>query len=365
MISFHCALRRPQLDFDVAFDSKAGITGLIGPSGSGKSTIIQLIAGLVQPGAGRIVVGDRLLLDTERRLSLPPHRRGTGLVFQDAQLFPHLSVRQNLNYGRGFGRLSSRRVDLDAVVDVLGIAQLLGRSPTTLSGGERQRVAIGRALLASPSILLMDEPLASLDTARKLEILPFIERLRDEFAIPIIYVSHAVEEIARLAGTVIRIDRGRVVAAGAPGDVLSDRATDAARERFDVISTLSGEFLRYEPEYGVSVLAHPAGEIVIPGRITASAHRVRFAVRATNVAIGLDGHGPISIRTSLRGYVEEVHTTGPFANVWIRLDGGERICACITRLSLVSLGLAGGQPVRALIKAVAIDESGVSGLQAT
>ena len=220
MIAFDCTLTRPRFAFDAAFTSDAPVTGLIGPSGSGKSTLVHLIAGLLRPARGRIVVDGMVLTGTAAGVNLPPHKRGIGLVFQDAHLFPHMSVRRNLTYGRDLGPKTEHPIGFDAVVAMLGIEHLLESAPRTLSGGERQRVAIGRALLASPRLLLMDEPLASLDSARKLEILPFIERLNAEFAIPILYVSHAVEEVARLAQTVVKLDHGHVAASGPAREVL-------------------------------------------------------------------------------------------------------------------------------------------------
>ena len=267
MISFNCSLKRGEFDFNVAFQSDVGITGLFGPSGSGKSTVIQLLAGLIRPSRGRIAINDLALVDSARGLWLPPHKRGVGLVFQDAQLFPHLTVHQNLLYGRYFTPQPKDTISFQSVIDVLGIGHLLERSPATLSGGERQRVAIGRALLTSPRILAMDEPLAALDTNRKLEILPFIERLRDEFAIPILYVSHSVEEIARLASTVIKIENGKVAVTGSPDGVLRSVVAPKAEERFATVSTITGSLMRYDNEFQVSILNHPAGSIVVPGRI--------------------------------------------------------------------------------------------------
>ena len=177
---------------DASFESAGRLTALFGPSGSGKTTLINLIAGLIRPDRGRIAVDGRRLVDTDAGLFVPKHRRRIGMVFQDARLFPHMSVAGNLRYGRWFTPGAERYADFDAVVELLGIGHLLDRRPAKLSGGEKQRVAIGRALLASPKLLLMDEPLASLDEARKAEILPYIERLRDETKIPIVYVSHSV-----------------------------------------------------------------------------------------------------------------------------------------------------------------------------
>jgi molybdate transport system ATP-binding protein len=211
MIRFDCRVRRGDFALDAAFTATTGITALFGPSGSGKSTILRLMAGLLQPDEGTISFDDTVLSDRSKRVFIPPHKRRFGYVLQDSLLFPHLSVRRNLAYGEGFTPPPERRLTLAAVTDVLGIAHLLDRRTEALSGGERQRVAIGRALLASPRLLLLDEPLASLDRARKDEILPFIERLRDEFRLTMLYVSHAEDEVRRLAGTVIRIDQGRIL----------------------------------------------------------------------------------------------------------------------------------------------------------
>lgn len=362
MIRFSCRLDRPGFGFDVSFEGGSGITALFGPSGSGKSTALRLIAGLERPVAGTISVDASQLVDTAQNLWLPPHRRRVGLVFQDALLLPHLSVRGNLLYGRFFSPRSERRIELDAVIAALGIGHLLDRRPDTLSGGERQRVAIGRAMLASPRLLLMDEPLASLDAARKLEILPFIETLRDAFAIPIVYVSHAVEEVARLAGHVVRLSQGRVVAAGPPAEVLTAASLAEATDRFEAVSILSAPVKRHLPDYGVTLLGHPAGDIVVPGRITASGP-VRVIIRATNVTLALGRPHNISVRTMLEGEITRLVTDdGPFALATIKLAGGESLSAYATRLAFDDLGLGVGDRVQALVKAVAIDERGVVGL---
>jgi molybdate transport system ATP-binding protein len=220
MITFDATLNRRDFTLNAAFAAQDGITALFGPSGCGKSTIIRLFAGLERAGQGRITVGEHVLMDSAQRIFVPPHKRRLGLVFQDAHLLPHLDVQANLLYGFALTPRHERRMTLEPVLDVLGIGHLLARNPASLSGGERQRVAIGRAVLTSPRLLLMDEPLAALDSARKAEILPFIERLAREFAIPILYVSHALEEVARLAARVVVLQGGRVSAIGTPGDVL-------------------------------------------------------------------------------------------------------------------------------------------------
>ena len=200
---------------DAAFSTEAsGVTALFGPSGAGKTTIVNMVAGLSRPDAGRIVMNGRCLFDSARRIQVPPEKRRIGYVFQDARLFPHLSVRSNLTYGMRHLPKPARYVQFDQVVRLLGLDSLLNRRPAKLSGGEKQRVAIGRALLCSPDLLLMDEPLASLDAGRKSEVLPFIGRLCRDFATPIMYVSHILEEIDRLAHQLVLLENGRVVAAG-------------------------------------------------------------------------------------------------------------------------------------------------------
>ena len=362
MLGFDCALTRPDFTFDARFETSGGLTALFGRSGSGKSTAIRLLAGLERASRGRITLDDTVMLDTATGHCLPPHKRRMGLVFQDAQLFPHLSVAANLAYGRWFTPRSGRAIAREPVVEALGIGHLLGRMPATLSGGERQRVAIGRAVLSAPRLLLMDEPLAALDTQRRLEILPLIERLRDEFSLPIVYVSHAVEEVARLARQVVHLDQGRVRATGTPSEVLAGATRSGSR--FEALSILTGSFDTHLADFGVTLLRHPAGQIVIPGRIDPGAARVQAIVRATNVTLAIGRPSNISVRTALSGTITEIDTDdGPFALATIRLVGGDILQAYATRLAIAKLGLDAGDEVTALVKAVAIDERGVPGLK--
>ena len=205
--------RRGDFTLDVAFETGDGVTALFGRSGSGKTTVVTMVAGLTRPRHGRIVLNGRTLFDSTRRIDLATRKRRVGMVFQEARLFPHLSVRSNLLYGRWAGRREAT-TNFDSVVHLLGLEAFLARQPASLSGGEAQRVAIGRALMADPDILLMDEPLSQLDGARRAEILPFLERMTHDAGVPILYVSHAVDEVARLANSIVVLSEGKVVAAG-------------------------------------------------------------------------------------------------------------------------------------------------------
>jgi len=221
MITVDVQHRLGSIEVEVQFVSEGGVTALFGRSGAGKTSLVNIICGLIRPDRAHISLDGDVLVDTERHIYVPRHRRRIGYIFQEGRLFPHLTVRQNLLYGWWFTPAPKRFGDFELVVELLGIGHLLRRRPGRLSGGEKQRVAIGRALLSSPRLLLMDEPLASLDDARKDEILPYLERLRDEIKVPIIYVSHSVAEVTRLATTIVVIVNGRVAAAGPTSEVMA------------------------------------------------------------------------------------------------------------------------------------------------
>jgi molybdate transport system ATP-binding protein len=202
------------VQINVRFEVASGVLALFGPSGAGKTSVINMIAGLLTPDRGSIRIDDTILFDADKRINVPPHKRRIGYVFQEGRLFPHLNVRQNLDYGRRMSGLPHDTVHFDNVAALLNIGQLLDRRPGKLSGGERQRVAVGRALLMRPRLLLLDEPMASLDAGHKREIMPYLVRLRDESGIPIVYVSHTAAEVRRLATTVVKLDDGKVIATG-------------------------------------------------------------------------------------------------------------------------------------------------------
>ena len=350
----------PGFTLDIAFRGVAGVTALFGRSGSGKSLTLGLIAGLATPDAGHVRVGEVDLLDTRTRDCVPIHRRRIGLVFQDAQLFPHLSVRQNLLFGRWFSRQVANGIAFDQVVATLGIGALLGRRPGKLSGGERQRVAIGRALLANPRLLLLDEPLAALDRQRKLDILPLIERVRDEFAIPIVYVSHALDEVVRLAAHVVTMEGGRVIASGTPEAVLGPTSFPEEKRfgRASILLVTAGE---WDATFGLTALDHPAGRLWLAGRAGTAGRPVRALIRATDVSLAPGDSGPISIRSALAGTIAGVEPDGALAAVAIALRGGGSLVALVTRRAVHDLALDVGAPVNALIKTVALDEGFVPG----
>jgi molybdate transport system ATP-binding protein len=224
VIDFSVRLQRANFILDAAFSGDEPLIALFGASGSGKSTILHLIAGLLRGGDGRIALDGRVYFDSAARVFVPRHQRHIGLVFQDAQLFPHMTVSQNLRFGRAFAPKDEAVLPPDAVIEALGLRHLLGRRTPSLSGGEKQRVALARALLAGPKLLLMDEPLSSLDDTRKDEILPLIEQVRDRFGVPIIYVTHSKDEVLRLASKVVLIENGRVAADGDPSRVFALKA---------------------------------------------------------------------------------------------------------------------------------------------
>jgi molybdate transport system ATP-binding protein len=356
MIRVDAALKLGAFDLDIAFENDAGITALFGRSGSGKSTTINLIAGLAHPDRGAIVLDGRTLVDTQSGRFVPKHRRRVGLVFQDAQLFPHLSVKQNLLFGRWFAPRAERTIGFEPVVGTLGIGHLLKRKTALLSGGEKQRVAIGRALLASPAILLLDEPLASLDAERKFEILPLIESLRDEFRVPIVYVSHAVEEVARLASRVVVLDHGRVIAIGPVEDVFGPGLSLAGTSRFARSSVIVGRLSGTDAEYGLIGISHPAGMIWVTGWAGPNAGEARVVIRATDIALSKTPQSNLSVRTTLAGTVGTIDTDdGPLAAVTIELDGHGQLFALATRNAIDELGLRPGDRVFALVKTVALD----------
>jgi molybdate transport system ATP-binding protein len=346
---------------DIHFQAGRGLTALFGRSGAGKTSVINAIAGLLSPRQGRIVMDGSVLLDTERGIWVPTHRRRVGYVFQEGRLFPHLTVRQNLLFGRWFAPARERRAtNLDDIVDLLGIAELLDRRPGRLSGGEKQRVAIGRALLASPRLLLMDEPLASLDARRKDEILPYLERLRDEARVPIVYVSHSIAEVTRLATTIVLISAGQVHAAGPVQEVMGRAELYPLAGRFEAGAVLSMRITAHDPRWSLSQLTGDFGRLTVPRLDAPVGAALRVRIRARDVILAVTRPTGISALNVLAAEVERVVPIEEGAlEVQLRL-GAERLLARVTRRSGEALGLAVGRKVFAVIKTVAIDRRSLS-----
>lgn len=359
-MSLSVDIAHPLAGFDlrVAFEAPAGVTALFGRSGAGKTTVINAVAGLLRPQAGRIELSGQVLFDAAQRVNLPVHRRRLGYVFQDGRLFPHLSVRQNLIYGRRFAPRGASGPELGEVTDLLGLTGMLDRRPGALSGGEKQRVAIGRALLSWPRMLLMDEPLAALDAARKEEILPYLERLRDHTRLPILYVSHSVAEVARLATSVVVLEAGQVARAGPAEQVLSDPAMVHQLGLREAGAVLQAEIAGHHAD-GLTELAISGGRLFLPQMEQPVGSHTRVRILAHDVMLATEPPRNVSALNILRGEIVALREgSGPGVMVQIRC-GTDLLLARITRRSAETLALAAGMPVYAVIKTVSIARTDV------
>ena len=345
-VALSVTLHHRQGDFRLAtrFEAPAGVTALFGASGAGKSSIVAAVAGLLRPDEGRIVLNGRTLTDTAAGIFVSPHQRRAGLVFQDGRLFPHMTVHKNLLYGWRRAPVQADAADIAHVVALLGLDGLLERRPLTLSGGERARVALGRALLASPQILLLGEPLASLDDARRAEILPYLERLRDEARLPMLYVSHAVDEVARLADQVVLLGEGKVQAQGPVGQVLPGRSGVGG-----VIDALVGA-TRGD---GLVELGFDGGCLAVATKAKAGT-RLRVRLSADDILIARVAPQAISANNILPVTIQALRIAGDVADVELQA-GAVRLLARITAASAQRLGLAPGLAVFAVIKSVTLD----------
>jgi molybdate transport system ATP-binding protein len=334
----------------------AGVTALFGPSGSGKTTILRAIAGLTRVG-GRISVGADCWQDDSRRCFVKPHRRAVGYVFQEASLFPHLSVRGNLQFAAKRAAQGRGADDLDDIVRLLGIGPLLDRAPTALSGGERQRVAVGRALLSGPRLLLMDEPLSALDRTTKQDILPYLERLPSERGIPIVYVTHDVAEVARLADRVVALSDGSVAATGAVEEVFENFDLHLEEERTEAGVVLAARVVATDPAYKMTRLDLAGQTLSIPFSGLPDGREVRLRIRARDVSVALARPAGISVRNVLAAtilrIVEDPET--PFAEVQLAV-GPAHLRAQLTREAVRDLQLQEGMDVFALVKSVSFDQ---------
>jgi molybdate transport system ATP-binding protein len=348
--AFHLAVR---------FAAEAPIVGLFGRSGAGKTSVINAIAGITRPAAGYIRIKGVSLFDARQGIDLPPEERRIGYVFQDALLFPHMDVQSNMLYGQRLRSPADRFIDESRVVELLGLGALLKRMPRTLSGGERQRVAIGRALLAQPRILLMDEPLASLDVSRKTEIIDYVERLRDELNIPIVYVSHSVAEISRLADTVVVLSDGKCIAVGDVDEVMGRLDLRPATGRYEAGSLIETKVAAHHAVDQLTTLAFDGGELIVPHLDAVIGERVRARIRARDVSLATQRPTGISILNVLHGRITVTDSGhGPIVDVQL-LVGRSILNARITRRSFEQLGIHVGQDVYALVKAVSFDQRSV------
>lgn len=332
----------------------AGVTALFGPSGSGKSTLLRVIAGLERGSAGHVRVSGDTWQDTERGIFVPPWRRRVGFVFQDARLFPHRTVHANLLYGRRRAGGAADVMDEQHLVDLLAIRPLLPRHVSRLSGGERQRVAIARAVLANPRLLLMDEPLSSLDERLREEALDLLERLAGELDVPIVYVTHNIEEVIRLAARLVLLERGRIVASGSLEEVSNRLDLRSYTGRLDAGSVLTTRVEAHDPAAGLTSLGFGGRLLLAPLIDVAVGSTVHVRIRARDVALSLEAVARTSFLNVLPATVIEVaNDPGPHAHVL--LDAGQPLWARIMRRSVSDLGIRPGLAVHVLIKAVAVD----------
>ncbi len=350
-------LRRRQGDFllDVAFEAPTpGVIALFGRSGCGKTTVVELIAGLRRPDAGRIAVDGALLLDGARGLSVPAERRRVGCVFQDGRLFPHLDVRGNLDYGRRRARNLVQYVGFEEVVALLGLETLLRRRTHQLSGGEKQRVALARALLAQPRLLLLDEPLAALDQARREEVLPYLERLRDELAVPMLLVTHDYDEVLRLATHVVLMDGGRVLAQGPPAQLSLAPQLRAIVGPEAIGAVLEGRVMAVDAASGLARVAVGSGTLSVEADGLAAGQRLRLQLLARDLILATGPPHGLSVRNALAGSVTAIEVDGAHAALVHVAAGGTAIIVRVTAQAVSELALRGGLAVWVLVKAVTL-----------
>ena len=355
MLAVTIAKRRGSFDLDVAFQAPTpGIVALFGRSGSGKTTAVEVLAGLLAPDSGDVRLEELVLVDTAAGYALPAERRRIGYVFQDARLFPHLSVRGNLGYGLKRAPAGAQAIGFDEVTSLLGLAPLLARRPYTLSGGERQRVALGRALLSQPRLLLLDEPLASLDASRRAEVLPYLEALRDGLSIPMVYVSHQFEEVLRLSDHVVLLEAGRVVAAGGIHAMSLHPQLAAIVGRDSVGAVLEGVIIEWDAARGLARLAVGRSTLLVAATGARVGARARVQLLASDLILATQPAQGLSVRNSIAGVVRGIRADENEAQLVTVDIGGVSVLARVTRDALESLRLQPGSAVWVLVKAVSL-----------
>ena len=355
MLSVEINHEQGSFSLDAVFECGAGVTALFGRSGAGKSSLVNAIAGLIRPRKGHVVFDGETLFDSAHGIHVRAGKRRFGYVFQEGRLFPHFTVQQNLVYSHWFDRALYSASDFAHVVELLGIGELLQRRPAQLSGGEKQRVAIGRALLAKPRLLLLDEPLASLDAERKHEILRYLRLLRDETRIPMIYVSHAVEEVLELADQVVLLASGRVVASGSVEAVMGRPDLRPSSGVFEGGAVIETHVIDIDLEDGLATLGFDGGTLTVGNFDAQAGERVRVRIRAREVSIALAPPQQISIQNILRGRIAAIDEARSGRVMVTIAVGAAMLRSGITRRSARQLALVPGMDVYALIKAISLD----------
>ena len=342
------------------FETPAGnVTALFGASGAGKSTIINMIAGLLKPDSGIIQSSEEIFFDSANLINLPPEKRSIGYVFQDNRLFPHLNVQKNLRYGQNLTIEQNRYLNEQEIIELLDLGDFLKRRPNNLSGGEKKRVALGRALLNSPSILLMDEPMAGLDDKRKMEVLPFIEKINQRFKIPIIYVSHDLDEVIRLADEVGLVKDGEITGLGAVEQMTSYTQFREIVGGTNAVTILQGKVVRLTGNSGLTGIETPAGIFRIPQKDLGEGTKLRLRLNASDISIATEKPQYLSILNVIPGTIKEIQQVGPgTVSVAIEATPDTTISAQITQHACQALSLTKGKTIFALVKSVAIDRFG-------
>ena len=355
MLDVDIAGQRGDFNYALSFKSEANVTALFGVSGAGKSTLIDAISGHVQPENGRIAVGDSVFFDMVNRKNLDVRKRRIGYIFQDPRLFPHMNVKRNLTYARWAGRRNKKAASFDDIVEMLGLGDLLTRMPANLSGGERQRVAIGRALLSDPRVLLMDEPLTGLDHWRKMEIMPYFERIANEGGVPIVYVSHDLDEVVQLADHMVLMDEGRVKHHGALAEVLPKIDGQFDQGKHAPSSLIAAQFEAIDPTWDMTWLKIGQQNFALPEKLKPRDEPYHVRIDASDVALAVSKPRRTSFQNVLHGRVLAIEEmSDAYCDVTLSIDG-QPIIARVTNKARTELSLAVDLPVFVMIKSVAVE----------
>jgi molybdate transport system ATP-binding protein len=354
MLKVRVVKKRNGFTLDATFEAPTpGVVALFGRSGCGKTTTVNIMSGLLKADEARVEVDGHVLTDTAADIFVPPEQRRIGYVFQDGRLFPHMSVLRNLRYGLERTRPSQQTIGVEQIVALLGLEKLLHRRPYQLSGGERQRVSLGRALLSQPAMLLLDEPLAALDTARREEVLPYLERLRDNLSIPMVYVSHQFDEVLQLATHVVLMDAGRVVAQGSLNEVSLVPQLRATVGPDSVGAVLDGVVTDVDPSCAMAELRVGGGLLNVSVSDVSAGERVRVQLLARDIILGVEEPRGLSVRNQLRGAVIDIAVDEEDARlVTVDVGGGANVLSRVTRGAVEALGLRVGMEVWVLVKAM-------------